>query len=764
MDALITRSTMLLMLYPKRTLLCVVIFVLLLMAGAKNLGFSNDYRVYFGSENPQLTAFEKQQAIYTQNENIFVVVTPRDGDIFQVEVLNAIRELTASAWKIPNLLRVDSVTNFSHSYARMDDLVTEPLLGVNDEISDAKIALIREVVLNDPRVHKLLVNEQGTITAVNLQFQLPANSIEAQPKIIEQIKALQTSIEAKYPVDIRLTGQVMLSGAFFEASMDDMGTLVPLMYLVITIICYVLLRSIVATVATMVVVFLSMLASMGAAGYLGLKINPVSSTAPIIISTLAVADCIHVISGVTKALQRGALKVDAIAESIRLNAFPIALTSLTTAVGFLSLNFSDSPPFHDLGNLTAIGVLIAMLLAYTILPICLLLFPFKAKATAKAAGTNITQLTGWAMANKRWFLPLNLLLSFLICAAIPLNELDDRFVEYFDESIEFREATDYTQENLTGVYQVQFSLDSIEEYGITQPEFMASVEAFTQWLRVQPEVIQVASVSDTLKHINKVMANNSEQAYRLPQEEDVLAQYLLLYEMSLPIGMDLNNQLNISRSSTQVTATVRNLSSSDLIRFSQRAEGWLKESQNLDSLGVGPVVMFAYISERNIKAMLWGTGIAIILISAIIFIALRSAKIAIISVVSNLLPIALTFGLWGLFVGEVNMAASVLAGAVLGIVVDDTVHFFSKYLLARREEGKDCASAIISSFSYVGRPIIVTSLVLIAGFCILSVSAFAINSILGFMMCIAIALALYSVFLLLPLILLVVDDRQVANQ
>ncbi len=178
--------------------------------------------------------------------------------------------------------------------------------------------------------------------------------------------------------------------------------------------------------------------------------------------------------------------------------------------------------------------------------------------------------------------------------------------------------------------------------------------------------------------------------------------------------------------------------------------------------------MFSHIGERNIKSMLLGTTVALILISMILVIALRSLKIGLLSLVPNLIPAALAFGVWGIFVGQVGLALSVVTGMTLGIVVDDTVHFLSKYLRARREKGLDAPDAVRYAFNTVGLALVVTSLVLVAGFGVLAFSAFVLNSQMAIMTAVTILFAIVADFLLLPPLLMALDrepghaDRAVA--
>jgi predicted RND superfamily exporter protein len=271
-------------------------------------------------------------------------------------------------------------------------------------------------------------------------------------------------------------------------------------------------------------------------------------------------------------------------------------------------------------------------------------------------------------------------------------------------------------------------------------------------------VLHVNTLTDIMKRLNRNMHGDDPEWHRLPDQRELSAQYLLLYEMSLPYGLDLNNQIDIGKSATRMTVSLESMSTNELLALEQRAQAWLTENTpHMQTNGASPSVMFAHIGYRNIRSMLTGTTIALVLISLVLIIALRSVKIGLISLVPNLVPAAMGFGLWGLLVGEVGLALSVVTGMTLGIVVDDTVHFLSKYLRARREQGLDATDAVRYAFSTVGMALWVTSLVLIAGFMVLTQSAFKLNADMGLLTAITIGFALAADFLFLPPLLMKAD-------
>ncbi|WP_347329901.1 efflux RND transporter permease subunit [Marinimicrobium locisalis] len=733
-----------------------VVLTVLAASGGRFLKMNNDYKVFFSEDNPQLQEFEQLQRTYTKVDNILFAVVPPDDNAFSANTLAAVEELTERAWQLPYSLRVDSVTNFQHTLARGDNLVVQDLVEGAANYRRAELERVKQIALNEPALAGKRVNAEGSVVGLNVTFQLPDESMDAGPEAVAAARALMADIEEKYDVQVRATGTVMLFNAFFESSMNDMGTLVPLMYAVILLITFVLLRSVIATFATTVVIVFSTLTAMGSAGHIGIQLTPPSSAATTIIMTLAVADSIHILVTLFGGMRQGLGKIEALRESIRVNLGPVFLTSLTTAVGFLSMNFSDALPFRDLGNITAIGVMAAFVFSVALLPALIAILPVRARDKKKETAIDraIDRLGDFIVLRHKPVLLVVVLASVTLLALIPLNTLDDNFVTYFDESTSFRQDTDFINDNLSGIYQVQYSLDSGRNNGVSDPEFLSKVHGFTEWLRGQPEVRHVNTISDTFHRLNKSLHADNPEYYRLPKNPDLAAQYLLLYELSLPYGLDMNNQLNVSKSSTQVVVTLKDMPSATLREFSERGTQWLQNNTGIDAHGVGPAIMFAYIAERNIKNMLMGTFLAVLIIAMLITLALRSLRLGALSLIPTLLPAGLSFGFWGVLVGEVNVAVSMVAGMALGIVVDDTVHFLSKYQRARRERGLDTEGAIRYAFSSVGVAILVTSIILMAGFIVLAQSSFGMNSKMAILTAITLFFALLAVFSLLPSLLL----------
>ena len=750
-------------------------------SGTFFLEFSGDHRIYFSKDNPQLLAYEKMESTYGKSSNIFFAVASDDGNATSARALEAIAWLTEESWKIPYSTRVDSIVNFQHITAGGDDILVRDLVDENALGDGMERARIRAIALAEPRLAGRLIARDGKVSGVNVDVQMPGDDdLLEGPLVAEAARSLAEAVQDRFPgVEVHMTGLVIFNQTFMEVSLRDLKLLVPASFAAMTLALVLLTGGFSGTFAIMLVVAFSVMSAVGLGGWVGLPMTAPSAISPIVVLTVAIANCVHIFSTLVQCMRDGAsrappdpsgerqnrkyqsdrVKQDAIVEALRVNLQPVFLASLTTALGFLSMNFSEVPPFRGLGTFVAFGVGAAFLLSVTFLPALLSLLPIRVRESGYRLDSAMAEFAEFVVRHRRTLLWGSGAVVVALVASIPRNELNDVFLHYFDESIEFRRDADFTIENLTGLYSMEYSLGSGKPGGINDPEFLAEVAAFAEWYKEQPETIHVNVITDTFRQLNMSMHDDEPTEYRLPESRELAAQYLLLYELSLPFGHDLNNQIDVDRSATRMTVATQTLSSNEVLALDRRALRWLSDHAPdiARPESSGTTLMFAFLGRRNIIAMLAGTTIALVGISVVLIFALRSLRLGIISLVPNLVPGALGFGIWGLAVGEIGVSLSVVTTMTLGIVVDDTVHFLSKYRRARREMGFASPDAVRVAFRTVGRALLTTSLVLVSGFFVVSLSGFELNTGMGKLTALVIALALMADFFLLPPLLMSVD-------
>ncbi len=740
--------------------------------GAKNIEFSSNYRVFFAEGNAQLEAFSNLQNIYNKSDNIIIVMSPKgengkigEGDVFSASFLNAVQNVTKAAWQLPWSTRVDSISNYQHSQGIEDELLIDDLVSEDRPLDADEIKRIKDITNADPLIHGRLIAHTGKVALVNVTIQTPELSEEETPHLVKITREMVAQFRKDYPaIEFRLTGAVFLDNAFSEMAQKDMVSLVPIMFVILIVTLGLLLRSFSATLATLTIIILSIVSAMGLFGWLGWTLTPPSSAAPTIIMTMAIADCVHILVSMLHGMRSGLEKNEAIKESVRINFMPVLVTSITTAFGFLSMNFSEVPPFRDLGNTVAMGVIAAWILSILFLPALMSFLPVTVEVnsdTQDKQDTFMLKLAENIINHRTFYLWGTVGLTVLMLGLSTRNQINDEFIRYFSTNTDFRQHTDFLAENMTGIYGMEYSLHSGTEQGISDPTYLRDVEKLTMWLRTLPQVEHVFSVTDIFKRLNKNMHSDNEAFYNIPQNKELASQYLLLYELSLPYGLDLNNQVTLDKSATKLTVTIQNTSSAKSIALENKINHWIDNNTQFDSYYVAsPNLMFSHIGERNVSSMIFGTLLALFFISLILIAALRSSRLGLISLAPNLIPAGIAFGVWGLFYGNLGMALGSAVGMTLGIVVDDTVHFLSKYQRARRELNKSAEDAVRYAFSTVGVALAVTTFVLIAGFMVLATSDFHMNTHIGLFTALTIAIALIVDFFFLPSLLIFVEGEK----
>ena len=475
-------------------------------AGAGFIGVTNDFRSLFDDDNPQLLAFDAFEDTYSASNTALIALAPRKGSVFTRETLGAIQELTEAAWRTPHSTRVDSLTNYSHSEAREDELIVRPLVEDAQALNDADLVRIGKIALDAADIAGRLISHDGRVAGLVISIALPDNPDAAVIEVTDYLNGLLEEARAGHPdIVYYLTGKIPLDRAFADATKDDLETLAPIVFLIIMVAATVLLRSIFGTAVIAVVLIFVINTTVGFAGWLGIVFNPANSGVPIIVMTVAVAHSVHIIATLLSGLGQGLDRNAAIAESIRINAWPVFLTSLTTAIGFLSLNSSDSPPLRILGSLVAFGVLCAFVYSMTFLPALLSILPMRARQARSEQRAFFETFGAFVVARRTALLWCAALVAVALVTGIPRIELSDNWTRYFGERHQFRQDTDFVVDNLTGMETLEYSLMSDREGGITDPDYLRKVESFAQWFRTQSEVSHVQAFSDIMKRLNKNM-------------------------------------------------------------------------------------------------------------------------------------------------------------------------------------------------------------------------------------------------------------------
>ena len=749
------------------TILLSLLVMLVIAAGATRLIVVDvDFRNHFGKSDPHLVALEQLEETYALSDVALVAIAPHNGTIFTREALVAIEELTEQLWRTPYATRVDSISNYTHSEGFEDELVVDSLIEEASSLSDADIKRITDIALGTQEVAGRFVSRDGKVAGLVVSIVLPDDNRELTKREVTDYlyETVADAREKHASIDYHLLGGIILNRVIGDALDDETAILGPIALGIMLLVSLVLIRSIWGTLAIVLMLVAVIPSALGFAGWTGLRLFGESGAALFVLMAVTVAHSVHIIEGMARGLSQGMARTEAAIHAVQVNVWPVFLTSFTTAIGFLSLNFVDMPPFRVMGNVVAFGSMCAFFFSVTLLPAFLSILPIRARKMHENQRDFFDRLSRFVISHRMILFYSFGIVTIVLVAGISRIELRENWLEVLDDSYEFRRSADFLNENFPGVETYEYSLDSGREGAVTDIEYLKQVDAFADWYRAQPEFVHIFSIADIMKRLNKNLHGDNPDYYALPDNPELAAQYLLLYEFSLPIGRDLNNLIDHDRRTTRVTVSVKSMSSREKIALDNRAREWLRQNTpSMETSATGISIVGSHSVQRNIENMLQGTFVAMSIVSLLLFGIFRSIRLGLVSLIPNFIPAAMAIGLWGYLVGEVGVPAAVVTAIAFGIIVDDTIHFMTKYTESRKA-GKLPSESVQSAFRSVGRALFTTTIVFGLGFMVFGASGVVANQVLGLLVGITVVIALVADFLFLPPLLMLLDETKETDE
>ncbi len=681
-------------------------------AGYQQVVFEPSVLTYFDERSPALRDFRTLEDRFGRSNEVVFVIHVEDGDVLAPPIVAGIRDLRRRLAEIPGVHEVRSVLDLTPPGEPIDARKAEDLASALDRVIDPA----------DPAIRPFL-SEDRSVTAVAAIIRRTIDDGERVGVLASEARAVAAAVRPALPgAEVVLTGRIMIQDAFQQEGRNELSGPVGLQLLLIPVLLFVVFRSLAATVALMAVVYVATVATLGTLGWLGVPLNGISSAAPAVLLALAVATGVHLVLAWQTALREGQAHFGAVVVALWRNGAAVCLSALTTAASFLCLNLAAAPPFRQLGNVVAFGLLLTLILCFTLLPALLLSIP---ASTAPHRVSVESALAWFGSMVTRHAIGLAALCGLVIAGALygvtQLN-YDDRFTHYFDESYEIRRATDLFEEKLTGTTILAISVPAKEDGSATAAAHLDRVQAFAAWLEAKGGVRRV---------VTQLTARAQDFATRM-----------------------VDPQARHSR----VEVVLSDRTSAQTLAFADRIRAEATQRFGAGVIVTGMPILTARMSLESARTMLIATALALVAISGLLVVSVRSFKLGLVSLVPNVLPVLVAFGLWGVWIGDVSFAATVVAALTFGIVVDDTVHILLRYRYAR-SRGDSPREAVISSLRSVGLAVLVTTIVIGAGFSVYATSGFLVNQHFSILATLTMAAALVADLIFLPP-LLVLADRE----
>lgn len=763
----------------KLALLCVVL-LLVATPGLARLSYTTDIYHFFADNDPLKQDYQHMVEQFSSTNLLLFLLDMGDLSIWSAEGSRMIQEVHERIVQLPAVSRVRSPYNARYLQASGDTLSVVPLLDDLDSLDAADIEARRQYAAEDPLVRHMLVSadQRVVVFMAELDWQQDNYVAELEAAVLAA-KALQKSVDQQSAGRQKLWvgGDVLLEYSLLEAMQRDLLKLFPIVTLLGGLILLYLVRKVMLALVALCCVFASVYFSAGLVGWLGVTLDMTSSNFALLAFIVCLADIAHLLMNFVDALKQGLAPQQAMAQSMKLNLKAIVLTSLTTAIGFMTLNLAASPTFSALGNLSALGVFAGLVFSLCLFPALACCLSYQRIPSSASLKPLISRIARLALQRRKAILLLTLVLALLSALAVPLNHLDDNVMHYFAPDHPLRQTLDLSNRHFGNYQRLILSLDSGEADGINDPRFLAYLEQLLRWLDAQPEVDFSLSYAQLIKDISRTLHDDDPAAYRLPESRDIAAQYLLLYELDLPPGEDLRDLLNADRSALRVlvvlseeqgqtrsalgTAQNRQDRSNDsILQLEQRIRAWHRQQDSGYSLQIsGSTLMFSQLSRAVVDSMMLGSLMALLGVGLVLWIGLGSWRLALISFVPNLFPALLVYGLWGLLDGALTMSVAVTFSVSLGIIVDDTVHILSKFN-KRLAEGQDVEAAVTETLASTGSALILTTLFVASALLVQAQSDFGITATVGQICAPVIMVALLFDLFLLPGLLMMLGRRR----
>lgn len=758
--------------FDHRRAVAVLCLILLAICGylASSVRFDNSFESYFDRSDPVYERFLTFRDDFGSDEISYILYNAPDKEHgpWDLSVMRTIDEITGVLEEeVPFVKRVVSLPNSEFMEGRDDTLHINDLLDSFPE-TQKELLEIRRKVLDKPVYINGLVSRDGKNAAIIIEMEKssidPLSEIMIDPDKGSNLKNLypQATGEAidavlkRYKdsgIQFYHTGDVPLNAAYNTISQTESEFLGLVSFVVIGIFLFFFFRTVTGIIGPLAVVFLSILISVAFIGICGWQFDLMFIMLPTILIAVGVADSVHIISDFKTHYRSLNNRREAIRKTAYLTGVPCLFTSLTTTAGFMSMSISPIKSIKHFAMYSGVGVLGAFFLSVTFLIVFLSFGKNEVPVKSTVKKTDrlnriMKAITVFNIRHKYPVIVFAVILFGFSVAGIMKLKVDSNFLSEFSDRVEVKRVTEYVDSVMGGSISYSYIFDTGKQDGVMDPKILKAIERLQQKAEADPIVLKTYSVTDIIKDINKSMHDEEQQYYRLPESPEMTAQYFLLYEMSG--GDELENYVTPDFSRTNLEIRTLMADSSRVEELIEELDRFIDdELKTIQPQLTGMGALWYKLIDYIVQSQLRGFSLAFVVITIMMCILFRSIKVGLLSMIPNLSPVILTLGIMGWTGIPLDYVKLMIGCIAIGIAVDDTIHLVTRFQHAFRENG--CyEKALEEAMSHVGRALFITSVVLICGFLVFTVSVMATLVQFGILVAATILVALAADFFLLP--------------
>ena len=734
---------------PKRWLFLSFLSLVVAIMGISKIESSFTVKVWLQPEDQRIKNLEEFERTFGSSETMDLAVYSKDG-IFTKENLKTIHALTEEMWKIEGIVRVESVTNFNWIDTFEDDINIAPFIPEDFSYSKEELRTKRDLAVNDTQLSNNFISRSGEMVYIR-SFLKTYDRTPPYGTIVTQVEKMLEKYK-RDGIEIHMGGISAINDGLKKAADTDTAKVFPIVIIFLISVLYYFFRNILGVVYPFGLILMSIAFTFGIEGFLGLKFNNIISAVPAILMAIGLADAIHIlVSYRHNILFEGQDNTTAAINSLNKNFLPTILTSITTAVGFLSLTSAEIAPIHDLGLLSGLGTIVAWFYTYFLLGPLLRHVSF----TGQKVNDDVSQLGAlydFCFKHKNFINYFSPLLAIAMVWYGSNNFINADPVEYFDEGTPIKKTFRLLEGQYGGSRTIELVLDSGKDEGIKDPTFMKKAAQYISWLETQKEIIRVATMTKVIKKMNQTLHEGKNEYYRIPDTRREIADQLFLYTLGLPQGMDLKNQVSLNNRKVRVIImwnindTMHAIKKTDLILDQAKKIG-------LNVYEGGQTPIYNRVNDLVVKTFFTSMSYSIPIIFLIILLVFQDSKLAALSLIPNLFPLAVASGIMYINGDEINIGNVIVFAVCLGIAVDDTIHFIANFKI-KKNKGMHAAEALKSTLEQTGKALFLTTVMLVIGFGMFVMGDFVPNQKFGLYCSIILTLALLADLVILPAILI----------
>lgn len=739
------------------TLIIILILTLPMTWYYANQKYFNNIDIYFDRNDPDIQFYKQFQQTYGNEE--LAVIAFKNENLFSKKVLTTIGDISTALKEEPGVQRLFSLTEAKEAVDINNTIYFKKIIS-DTGLTPEELLRVKNDILHDPLLVNSLVSRNGTTSAILIELE-PISSNSEKRDLLLKLKNIAERV-AGDTLDLRFSGQPFLEVEMNDLTRRDNLKFTPVLLLIIFLIISFLIKRASLALLTMISLLTTVIWGIGLLTASGETLNMSTVIIPPVLLAISVADSIHLLSHYRESfLENGNRHGAAVMTALKAVWLPCFFTSLTTGIGFFSFITATIRPPKIVGIFTAIGVMVAFFLTITMLPAFLMLLsnrlgkagekenaPVLSSPRDGILSRSLTSLGTFTMANYRILLLLFIFLAGMTLWGISRIKFETNFANYLPEHIQLKQDIEFIDKNLGGTIPFVMLIQAKDtEHDFTHPESLALISKIQKdLLRDMDHFSSAFSLADYFKEIHQAFNGGSPRWYRVPSKRMDIIDYYEIGESEV-----LDRVVAPDRMEARISFQSHWGSNQEAEKYELKIKDYMKktlgESFSYKFTGLSP--LYLSMGENLQNSQIRSFLVAFIIILFMMYFVCRSVPLTLISMIPNVFPIMMTLGFMGWFDIPLDVATIMIASVVIGIAVDDTIHFITWYRRSVHSGIKN-TDAIKRAYLDVGKPIIITSLVLSCGFLVLILGTVRPTQTFGALTAFSMIAALVGDLLVLP--------------